>query len=114
MAYVDTQISKAQRTIADAVAGKGLAKAIQQLQAKSQIKDSLKPLPARGDITSKRKIGKKTGSGTSGDFNETSRVYYGTTQELKSSDGLFTLEYHNLQRLVTDRAVFTYRDYIPT
>jgi hypothetical protein len=114
MGYFDTQVARAQRTLADAVAGKGLAKAIKQLQDRSAIKDSLKPLPARGDITGKRQIGKKTGSGTAGDFNELSRAYYGTTQELKSSDGLFTLEYHNLQRLTTDRAIFTFRDYIPT
>ena len=112
--YVETQIERSQRTIADAVAGKGLAKAIRQLQAKSQIKDSLKPLPARGDITSKRKIAKPTGAATGGDFNEVSRAYYGTTQELKSTDGLFTLEYHNLRLLVTDRANFSFRDYVPT
>ena len=48
MGYVDKQIAIAQKAIGDAVAGKGLQKAIRALQEKSRITDSLKPLPNRG------------------------------------------------------------------
>jgi hypothetical protein len=85
MGYVDKQIAAARKTLGDAVAGKGLQKAIKALQEKSQIKDSLKPLPARGAITAKRKTAKRT----SGSLNTEFRTLY-------SSDGLFRLDYQHV------------------
>jgi hypothetical protein len=110
MGYVDKQIAIAQKQIGDAVAGKGLQKAIRALQEKSRITDSLKPLPNRGAITAKRKTAKRTGS-TSGDFTEVSRVYYTTLREVHSADHLFTIEYYNVSKIVTDRATFSYIDW---
>ena len=112
MGYVDKQIAAYRKTIGDAVAGKGLQKAIRALQEKSKIKDGLKPLPARGAITAKRKTAKRTGS-ESGDFNEQSRAFYTTLRELRSNDGLFVLQYYNVSRITMDRATFTYLDYSP-
>jgi hypothetical protein len=113
--YVETQIERSQRTIADAVAGKGLAKAIQQLQEKSLIKDSLKALPARGSLTSKRKIGKRsTAGGGIGDFTETARTFHTNLRELRSSDGLFLLEFRNVATVTTaEGSTFRYLDFDP-
>ena len=112
MSYVDKQIAAARKTLGDAVAGKGLQKAIRALQDKARITDSLKPLPARGAITAKRKNAPRTG-GSEGDFTETSRAFHSALRELRSSDGLFILEYYNVSRITTDRAVFNYLDYDP-
>ena len=112
MSYVDKQIAIAQKQIGDAVAGKGLQKAIRALQEKSRITDSLKPLANRGAITAKRKTAKRTGS-SSGDFTEQSRAFHTTLRELRSSDGLFVLQYYNVSRITMDRAVFNYLDYDP-
>jgi hypothetical protein len=113
--YVETQIERSQRTIADAVAGKGLAKAIQQLQEKSRIKDSLKTLPARGSLTSKRKIAKRGTAGTGlGDFTETARTFHTNQRELRSSDGLLVLQFKNVATIVTaEGSTFRYLDYDP-
>jgi hypothetical protein len=114
--YVETQIERSQRTIADAVAGKGLAKAIQQLQEKSRVKDSLKTLPARGSLTSKRKIGKRsTAGGGIGDFTETARTFHTAARELRSSDGLFVLQFKNVATIVTaEGSTFRYLDLDPS
>ena len=114
MAYVEKQVAAWQKTVGDAVAGKGLAAAIKQLQDKSQIKDSLKALPARGSITAKRQIGKRT-SGTSAGtvFTEQSRSYYTTTRQLRSSDGLFILQWHALKQQVFDKRTDNLLDYDP-
>jgi hypothetical protein len=114
MGYVDKQIAAARKTLGDAAAGKGLQKAIRALQEKSKVYDSLKDLPARGAITAKRKTAKRTGGTDGGDFTEVSRVYYDTAKSLSSSDGLFTLRYVNVAKIVMDRAVFTYLDFDPT
>jgi hypothetical protein len=113
MGYVDKQIAAARKTLGDAVAGKGLQAAIKALQEKSQIKDSLADARARGAITAKRKTAKRTG-GTEGDFTELSRAFHTTLRELRSSDGLFVLQYYNVSRITMDRAVFNYRDYVPS
>lgn len=111
--YVDKQVAGYRKTVGDAVAGKGLQQAIRQLQEKSKVRDTLKPLPARGAITAKRQIGRRGGSQT-GDFTETSRSFYSSLNELRSSDGLFVLQYYNVAQIVTDRAKFNYRDYTPS
>jgi hypothetical protein len=85
MGYVDKQIAAAQKRIGDAVAGKGLQKAIRALQEKSRITDSLKPLPNRGAITAKRKTAKRT----SGTISTEQRT-------LLSSDGIFSLDYYHV------------------
>jgi hypothetical protein len=113
MGYVDKQIAAARKTLGDAAAGKGLQKAIRALQEKSKVYDSLKDLPARGAITAKRKTAKRTGGTDTGDFTEISRAFHTTLRELRSSDGLFVLEYYNVSRITTDRAVFNYLDYDP-
>jgi hypothetical protein len=110
MGYVDKQIAAARKTLGAAVAGKGLQRAIKALQEKSQIKDSLADARARGAITAKRKTAKRTG-GTEGDFTEVSRVYYTTLREVHSADHLFTIEYYNVSKIVTDRATFSYIDW---
>jgi len=124
MGYVDKQIAAARKTLGDAAAGKGLQKAIKALQDKSQIKDGLKPLPARGAITANRKTAKRTGSGSSGlmsPFTETagSRQFHTTERELISSDGLFTLAYYNVKQITmldggNSRVEFIYDDYQAT
>lgn len=113
--YVETQIARSQKTIADAVAGKGLAKAIKQLQDRSQIKDSLKTLPARGAITSKRKIGKRSSAGGGvGDFTESARTFHDEIRDLRSSDGLFLLEFRNVATVTTiEGSTFGYKDFDP-
>jgi hypothetical protein len=113
MGYVDKQIAAAQKTIADAVAGKGLQKAIRALQEKSQIKDSLKDLPARGAITAKRSKGIRAAAGASMSFTELSRSLHITRRELRSTDGLLVLEYYNVKQTVMDRATFNWLDYDP-
>ena len=113
MGYVDKQIAAARKTLGDAVAGKGLQKAIRALQEKSRITDSLKPLPNRGAITAKRKTAKRTGSAETGDFTELSRAFHTTLRELRSSDGLFVLQWYNVSRITMDRAAFNYLDYNP-
>ena len=64
----------------------GLQKAIRQLQDKAKVGDSLKALPARGAITAKRQIGKRAGAAQLST----------ELRELKSSDGLFTLQYYHV------------------
>lgn len=113
MSYLDKQIAISQKAIGDAVAGKGLQRAIRALQEKSRITDSLKPLPARGAITAKRKTAKRTGAADGGDFTEQSRAFHTTLRELRSSDALFVLQYYNVSRITMDRAVFNYLDYAP-
>ena len=113
MGYVDKQIAAARKTLGDAASGKGLQKAIKALQDQSQIKDSLKPLPARGAISAKRKTAKRTGGSDTGDFTEISRAFHTTLRQLTSSDGLFVLRYYNVSRITMDRAVFNYLDYDP-
>jgi hypothetical protein len=110
--YVEKQVAAYQKTVADAIAGKQLKAAIKQLQDKSQIRDSLKTLPARGAITAKRSIGKRTGT-TAGDYTEMSRNFHTTLRELRSSDGLFVLQYYNVKQIVMDKATFNYLDYAP-
>ena len=113
MSYVDKQIAAARKTLGDAVAGRGLQKAIRALQEKSRITDSLKTLPDRGAIVAKRKNAKRTG-GSEGDFTETSRAFHTTLRELRDSSGIFVIEYFNVSRITTDRAVFNYLDYDPS
>ncbi len=76
--YYEEQIARARKTLADAAAGKGFAAAVKQLQDKSRIKDSLKDLPARGAIVSKRVIGRRSGSASSSGAvrTEQSRSYF--------------------------------------
>ena len=112
MGYVDKQIAAARKTLGDAVAGRGLQKAIRALQDKARITDSLKPLPDRGAIVAKRKNAKRTG-GSEGDFTELSRAFHTTLREVRSTDGLFVLQYYNVSRITMDRAVFNYLDYDP-
>jgi hypothetical protein len=85
MGYVDKQIAAARKTLGDAVAGKGLQKAIKALQEKSQIKDSLADARTRGAITAKRKTAKRTGSTVSTEL-----------RTLYSSDGIFTIQYYHV------------------
>jgi hypothetical protein len=87
MGYVDKQIAAARKTLGDAVAGKGLQKAIRALQEKSKVYDSLKALPARGAITAKRKTAKRTGAG---------QTLSTEIRELTSSDGLFVMRYEHV------------------
>jgi len=115
MGYVDKQIAAARKTLGDAAAGKGLQKAIRALQEKSKVYDSLKALPARGAITAKRKTAKRTGSGDSGDFTEISRAFHDTLRELRSSDGLFLLEFRNVATVTTaEGSTFRYLDFDPS
>jgi hypothetical protein len=111
--YVEKEIARQQRILSDAVAGKGLQKAIKALQDKSQIKDSLKTLPARGDIVAKRKNAKRT-AGTSGGYTETARSYYATVRELRSSDGLFLLQFKNVDTITMSGTAFKYLDFDPS
>ena len=113
MGYVDKEIARAQKAIGDAVAGKGVQRAIKALQDKSKIVDSLKPLPARGAITAKRKTAKRTGSAGGTDRQELSRTYYTTERELRSSDGLFVLKYTNLASLTFDAGTDRFLDFDP-
>ena len=85
MSYVDKQIAAARKTLGDAVAGKGLQKAIRALQEKSRITDSLKTLPDRGAIVAKRKNAKRSAATI-------------TTERrtLLSSDGIFSLDYYHV------------------
>ena len=87
MSYVDKQIAAARKTLGDAVAGKGLQKAIRALQEKSKITDSLKTLPARGAIVAKR----KNATRTSGSGSITTEL-----RTLKSSDGIFEMDYYHV------------------
>jgi hypothetical protein len=110
MTYYTDQINAYRKGIAEAMSGKRLRDSIRQLQERSKIRDSLKDLQARGPLVAKKKIGKRTANET-GDFTEVSRLYYEATHELRSSDGLFVLEYQNVRRIVMDKATFTYLDY---
>jgi len=113
MGYVDKQIAAYRKTMGDAVAGKGLQKAIRALQDRSRITDSLKPLPARGAIVAKRKNAKRTGSEAGSVFTEQSRSYYATLRELRSSDGLFVLQWYALKQMIFDLRTDNFRDYDP-
>jgi hypothetical protein len=107
--YVDKSIAGYQRTMAEASAGTAVTKAIKALQDKAQIRDSLKPLPARGALTATRKLAKATstslssGSGISSPLTEVTRTrsFFSTIRELTSSDGLFTLQYQNVRQIKT-------------
>jgi hypothetical protein len=100
--YYEEQIARARKTLADAAAGKGFAAAVKQLQDKSRIKDSLKDLPARGAIVSKRVIGRRVeaGGGIASPLVELagSRTYY-DDQTIDSSCGLFEFVYKPLRSL---------------
>jgi hypothetical protein len=113
MGYLETQNAAWRATIADGVAGNGLKRAIKALQEKSQIKDSLADPRKRGAITAKRKTAKRTGSGETGDFTEISRAFHTTLRELRSASGVFAVQYYNVSRITTDRAVFNYLDHDP-
>jgi hypothetical protein len=113
MGYLETQNAAWRATIADGVAGNGLKRAIKALQEKSQIKDSLADARKRGAIKAKRKTAKRTGSAEGGDFTELSRAFHTTLRELRSSDGLFVLQYYNVKQIVMDKATFNYLDYVP-
>lgn len=112
MTYYSDQIAASQKQIADALSGKRLRDSIRQLQERSKITSSLKPLQARGDLTAKKKVGKRSAE-TTGDYVERSRTFYGTPRELRSSDNIFVLQYYNVKYLIFDRGVFTFLDYNP-
>jgi hypothetical protein len=112
--YVEKEIARQQRIISDAVAGKGLQKAIKALQDKSQIKSSLKTLPARGAITAKRKNARRAGDAGTGEFSETARAYYTAVRELRSSDGLLTIQFRNINTITMSGTVFRYLDVDPS
>jgi hypothetical protein len=82
-----------------------LRRSIRQLQEKAKIKNTLKPLPARGSITAKAQKGKRTGGGTTikSPLTETagSRTYHASLRTIKSSDGLFVLVYRNTNTVST-------------
>lgn len=89
-----------------------LRRGIRQLQEKSKIKSTLKPLAKRGSITAKVRVGKRSGSaaasGIKSPLTETdnTRTYYGTPQTLTSSDGLFVLEWYAVSQItMTDADV---------
>lgn len=113
MGYIDKQVAQYQKSLDAASSGATLRNAIRKLQEKSQIRDSLKPLRKRGDIIATPGRGQRTGT-TNGDFTELSRAFHETVRELRSSDGLFVLQYKNVKTIVTDRATFTYLDYVPS
>jgi hypothetical protein len=114
--YYEEQIARARKTLADAAAGKGFAAAVKQLQDRARIKDSLKDLPARGAIVSKRVIGRRSGSASSSGAvrTEQSRSYFTTVRELRSSDGLFLLQYRNVEAIVFAGETDRYLDFDPS
>jgi hypothetical protein len=113
--YYEEQIARSRKTLADAAAGKGFAAAVKQLQDKSRIKDSLKDLPARGAIVSKRVIGRRSGTASSGANRiEVSRSYFPNVRELRSSDGLFVLQFRNVQELRFSSETDTFLDFDPS
>ena len=108
--YIDKQVAAYQRTINDAIAGKGLAKAISQLQERSRIRTTLPDKQARPSIVAKAGYGKRGGAGGAGAGNgidsplteqTKTRKYFEAVRELTSSDGLFVLEYRNVLSLTT-------------
>ena len=120
--YYEEQIARARKTLADAAAGKGFAAAVKQLQDKSRIKDSLKDLPARGAIVSKRVIGRRV-SGAGGIASPLSEVSGGRTyyaeRTIDSTDGMFQLVYLPLKTITMRDAngeivVFGFDDVTPT
>lgn len=86
MTYYADQVAASQKRIADALSGKRLRDSIRQLQERSKITNSLKPLQARGALTSKKKIGKRAVADN----------LSAELRELTSSDGLFVLRYYHL------------------
>ncbi len=56
--YVDKEVARQRKILADAVAGKGLRKAIRALQERSKVYDSFGEAKKRGSITSKHKVGR--------------------------------------------------------
>ncbi len=58
--YVDKEVARQRKILADAVAGKGLRKAIRALQERSKVYDSFGEAKKRGSITSKHKVAKRT------------------------------------------------------
>lgn len=113
MGYVEDQIAAYQKSLTAAVSGQTLTSAIKSLQDKSRIKSTLKPLDPKPSIKASTGIGKRTGSSASS-FTEVARTYYTTVRELRSSDGLFVLQFKNLKTWTTDSgAIFTYLDYQP-
>jgi hypothetical protein len=111
--YVDKSVAAYQKTMAEASAGSAVTKAIKALQDKAQIRDSLKPLPARGALTANRKLAKPTGASSSGGGGIASplteqpetRKFYEAVRELTSSDGLFVVEYQNPLSITTKDAL---------
>lgn len=111
--YIDKQTAAYQRTINDAIAGKGLAKAISQLQERSRIRTTLPDKQPRPTITAKAGFGKRvsSGSGTSGGIDSplteraTTRTFFSQVRELTSTDGLFVLEYVNVRAIFTRDAI---------
>jgi hypothetical protein len=92
MGYIDKQVSAYRKSLDDASTGANLRKAIRQLQEKSQINDTLKPLKKRGNIVSKAGRGKRTGSGSLST----------ELRELRSTDGLFVVQYYHVNGVPTD------------
>jgi hypothetical protein len=77
-------------------------------------KQRLPSLSSTRSIGASRGIAKPVGESGGNSFAERSRTFYGTVRELRSSDGLFVLEYYNVQKIVMDRATMTYLDYVPS
>lgn len=69
----------------DEASAKSVKEFIRQLQEKGQTKAGLKPLQARGDITAKKKIGKRVTGGLSTEI-----------RTLLSSDGIFSMDYEHV------------------
>ncbi len=81
---------------------------------KARGKKRLAPLAGSRSIGASRGIGKPGSGGQSGsDFTERSRAFYATARELRSSDGLFVLQYYNVWQITMNRGVFTYLDHDP-
>jgi hypothetical protein len=80
---------------------------------KARGKKRLAPLAGSRSIGASRGIGKPGGGQAGFDFTERSRAFYATARELRSSDGLFVLQYYNVSRITMNRGVFTYLDHDP-
>jgi hypothetical protein len=96
-----------------------LRRGIRQLQEKARLKNTLKPLPKRGNITAKAQKGKRTAGGATikSPLTETAgtRQYHASARSITSSDSLFVLVYHNTYKITTIDAagsgvVFVYDD----
>ncbi len=108
----------------DASAVRTVQRAIAQLQERARLRNTLQDKAARPTLTSKTGVGTRSADSSSGidsplTEQKSTRSYHAAVCELRSSDGLFVLQYKNINKVkMTDAkgflVEFIYDDYRPS